>query len=166
MNKREEIIKYRFQDPQRAYGLCCELLERGIQSGNDYEVAYAYLYMGDTLFSMGKTEEALSSLRKAETIQKENGFEHLLMSTYNIIGIIYSNLGDALLALDSYHAGLRLAEKTKNETLQAILYCNIGSLLSDIGDPAEAAEYYKKAYGRCQRKEKEDGEVLLSLIHI
>lgn len=47
MDKRKEIIKYRFADPQRTYNICCELLEQGKQSGNDYEIAYAYHYMGD-----------------------------------------------------------------------------------------------------------------------
>lgn len=94
MDKRKEIIKYRFADPQRTYNICCELLEQGKQSGNDYDIAYAYLYMGDAVFAMGNADEALKYLMMAEKIQKQNGFDEQRMTTYNIIGVIYSNMGD------------------------------------------------------------------------
>lgn len=159
MDKRKEIMKYRFADPQKAYDICCELLEQGRQSGNDFEVAYAYLYMGDTLFSMGKCDEALARMAQAEYVQKQNGFDHLLMKTYNITGVIYSNMGDALLALDYYHAALQLAKKYHNDTLTAMIYSNTGSLFTDIGDTAEAAKYYKQAYEYSEKKEKDDGDL-------
>ena len=152
MDKRKDIIKYRFADPQKAYDICCELLEQGMQSGNDYEVAYAYLYMGDTLFSMGKCEEALRYTALAETIQKQNGFDNLLMKTCNIIGVIYVNMGDALLAMDYYHSALDLAKTYRNYILMAMVYSNIGSLLSEIGDTEEAIKYYKQA-NECSKKE-------------
>lgn len=159
MDKRKEIMKYRFADPQKAYDICCELLEQGRQSGNDFEVAYAYLYMGDTLFSMGKCDEALARMAHAEYVQKQNSFDHLLMKTYNITGIIYSNMGDALLALDYYHAALQLAKKYHNDTLAAMIYNNTGSLFTNIGDTAEAVKYFKKAYECKEKKEKDDSDL-------
>lgn len=102
MDKRKEIIKYRFADPQRTYNICCELLEQGKQSGNDYEIVYAYHYMGDACFFLGELDEALKYLMMSEKVQKHNGFDELRMRTYNIIGVIYSNIGDALLSLDYY----------------------------------------------------------------
>ena len=113
MDKRKEIIKYRFTDPKKAYDMCCRLLEQGIQSGNDYEQAYAYLYMGDTLFSMGNLDEALRYMSISENVQKQNGFDDLLMKTYNIIGVIYITMGDTLLALDYYHKAMTLAKNIK-----------------------------------------------------
>lgn len=159
MDKRKEIMKYRFADPQKAYHICCELLKQGQQSGNDFEIAYAYLYMGDTLFSMGKCKKALSCMTLAQQVQQQNGFDQLLMKTYNIMGIIYINEGDALLALDYYHAALRLAKKYHNYTLAAMIYSNIGSLLSDVGDPAESVKYYKLSYECSRKKGEDDSEV-------
>ncbi|WP_455719580.1 diguanylate cyclase [Agathobacter sp.] len=156
MDKRKEIIKYRFEDPQKAYDICLELLEQGKQSGNDYEIAYAYLYMGDTLFSMGKIDEALENLSIAERVQKQNSFNDLLMKTYNIIGIIYANMGDALFSMDYYHLALKLAEKYDNYTLAAMVYNNIGALLMKIGDTTKAAEYYKMSYDKCMKKGNDD----------
>ena len=146
MDKRKEIIKYRFADPQRAYDICCELLEQGKQSGNDYDIAYAYLYMGDALFAMGDLDEALKYLMMSEKVQKHNGFDELRMRTYNIIGVIYSNIGDALLSLDYYHAAMEMARKYNDTELQGMIYNNVGVVLANAGDYANVPEYYKKSY--------------------
>lgn len=146
MDKRKEIIKYRFADPQRTYNICCELLEQGKQSGNDYDIAYAYLYMGDAVFAMGNADEGLKYLMMAEKVQKQNGFDEQRMTTYNIIGVIYSDMGDLQLSLDYYHAAMELARKYNNIELQAMIYNNVGALLTDAGGHANATQYYEKAY--------------------
>lgn len=166
MDMRREIIKYRFSDPQKAYDICCELLEQGMQSGNDYEIAYAYLYMGDTIFSMGKPDQALHYMALAEHVQKTNGFDQLLMKTYNITGVIYINMGDALLAMDYYHAALNLAKKYENHTLEAMIYSNIGTLLTNIGDPAEAAGYYELAYDTSRKQGVRDNELFFNTVEL
>lgn len=166
MDKRKEIIKYRFSDPQKAYDICCELLEQGKYSGNDYEIAYAYLYMGDTLFSLGKIDEALKNLSIAEEYQKKNSFEHLLMMTYNIVGIIYGTMGDALLSMDYYHMSFKLAQKYNNFTLMAMVYNNVGSLLAEIGDPSKAAEYYKLSYEYCFREGNNAKDLAFNMIEL
>ena len=165
MDKRKDIIKYRFADPQKAYDICCELLEQGMQSGNDYEVAYAYLYMGDTLLSMGKLDEALEYLTMSENVQKQNGFDNLLMKTYNITGIVYVTMGDVLLAVDYYYSALRLAKKYNNYTLMAMVYNNIGSILSNVGDAAKAAEYYKLSY-EYSRKKGTDDDISFNMVQL
>lgn len=158
MDKRKEIIKYRFADPQRAYNICCELLEQGKQSGNDYEIAYAYHYMGDACFSLGEVDEALKYLMMSEKVQKHNGFDELRMRTYNIIGVIYSNIGDALLSLDYYHAAMELARKYNDTELQGMIYNNVGVLLTNAGDHANATQYYEKAYEYFNCESDEDNE--------
>lgn len=166
MDKRKEIIKYRFADPQRAYDICCELLEQGRQSGNDYEIAYAYLYMGDTLLSMGRLDEALKYVTMSEKVQKQNGFDNLLMKTYNITGIIYITMGDTLLAVDCYYLALGLAKKYGNYTLMAMVYNNVGSLLTNIGDAAKAAEYYRLSYEYNSKKGRDDNDISFSMIQL
>ena len=158
MDKRKEIIKYRFADPQRTYNICCELLEQGKQSGNDYEIAYAYHYMGDACFSLGEVDEALKYLMMSEKVQKHNGFDELRMRTYNIIGVIYSNIGDALLSLDYYQAAMELARKYNDTELQGMIYNNVGVLLTDAGGHANATQYYEKAYEYFNCEGDEDKE--------
>ena len=158
MDKRKEIIKYRFADPQRTYNICCELLEQGKQSGNDYEIAYAYHYMGDACFSLGEVDEALKYLMMSEKVQKHNGFDELRMRTYNIIGVIYSNIGDALLSLDYYQAAMELARKYNDTELQGMIYNNVGVLLTNAGDHANATQYYEKAYEYFNCEGDEDNE--------
>lgn len=151
MNKKDEIIKYRFSDPKRANDICRDLLQHGIQSGNDYEIAYAYLYMGDTYFSMGKMDEAVKYLMMSEKLHRENGFDDLLTRTCNILGVIYVNMGDILLAMEYYHEAMEIAKKTNNFLLLAMICNNLGALFSNIDDQVEAAEYYRKSYKYCTK---------------
>ena len=166
MDKRKEIIKYRFADPKRAYDICCELLEQGKQSGNDYDIAYAYLYMGDAFFAMGNTVEALKYLMMAEKVQKRNCFDNLRMTTCNIIGVIYSNMGDALLSLDYYHTAIELARKYNNTELQAKIYNNVGVVLTNAGDYANASEYFKKSYECFNQGNDGDNELSCSMLRL
>lgn len=166
MDKRKEIIKYRFADPQRTYDICCELLEQGKQSGNDYDIAYAYLYMGDAFLAMGNTDEALKYLMMAEKVQKRNCFDNLRMTTCNIIGVIYSNMGDALLSLDYYHTAMELARKYSNTELQAKIYNNVGVVLTNAGDYANASEYFKKSYECFNQGNDGDNELSCSMLRL
>lgn len=88
-DKSEQVIEYRFKDPQRAYDICCEILEHGAETNDWYEISYAHLYMGDTLFSMGRLAESIEHMLIGEKVQKEYGYDDLLMKNYNITAIIY-----------------------------------------------------------------------------
>ena len=149
--KSDEIIKYRFSDPQKAYDSCCELLEHSAEYENMYEEAYARLYMSDTLFTLGKLKEATDMLLLAEKIQKQYGFDDLLMKTYNIMAILYVTQGDELLALDYYYQALDLAKAHKDFSQIAVLYNNIGALLYNVGKQTEAADYFDKAWKISQK---------------
>ena len=70
-DKSEQVIEYRFKDPQRAYDICCEILEHGAETNDWYEISYAHLYMGDTLFSMGRLAESIEHMLIGEKVQKE-----------------------------------------------------------------------------------------------
>ena len=60
--KCEKVIEYRFSDPRKAYNICSEILEHGISNEEAYEVAYARLYMGDTMFSMGEFQNFTANI--------------------------------------------------------------------------------------------------------
>lgn len=149
-------MEYRFSDPQRAYDFCCEILEHGVETEDDYEIAYARLYMGDTMFSLGKFKEAIDNMSIAEKLEKRNGYDDLLMKNYNITAIIYVNQGDGLLGLEYYYKALQLAKKCKDEIMQGMVYNNIGALLHNVGDVAGSADYFRKGYEICRKKEKKD----------
>ena len=110
-DKSEQVIEYRFKDPQRAYDICCEILEHGAETNDWYEISYAHLYMGDTLFSMGRLAESIEHMLIGEKVQKEYGYDDLLMKNYNITAIIYMTQGDDFLALDYFYYAMELAEQ-------------------------------------------------------
>lgn len=152
--KSEEVSAYRFTDPMRAYEISCEILQHGIEYTDSYETAYAYLYLGDTLFSMGRVKEAVDKIRLGEQIQKQYGYDELLIKTYNTTAIICMTQGDELLALDYYYRALKLAKKYENHTLLGVIYNNIGVLLNNFEDFSGAAEYFERSY----RTSRADGE--------
>lgn len=147
----QEIQKYRFLDPEKAYDCCCKLLEHSAEYEEMYEEAYARLYMGDTLFSLGKLTEAIDMFLLAEKIQIQYGYEELLMKNYNITAIIYITQGDELLALDYYYKAIALARKLKDYSQIAIVHNNIGALLYNLGEKTEAAQYFEVAWKFSQK---------------
>ncbi len=156
--KSEEIIKYRFSDPQKTYDLCCELLEHSAEYEQMYEEAYARMYMGDALLTLGRLRDALDMLLLAQEIQKKHRFDDLLVKNYNITAIIYITQGDDLLALDYYFLALELAKKHKAYRYLVIVNNNIGALLHNLGERAMATEYFERAW-KLSQKDHSDGEM-------
>ena len=160
--KDSKVMKYRFDDPKRAYDICREILDHGIQEEEWYEVAYAYLYMGDTLFSLGRMSEAIDCMLMGEKIQKKYGYDDLLMKGYNITAIIYMVQSDDFLALDYYYKAMKIAKKHKNYVMLGMIYNNIGTLINNNGDAVGAAEYFEKGMEISHMKGEEDGGLTYS----
>lgn len=158
--KSEEVIKYRFENPQRAYEICCEIEKHGTEQDNWYEIAYAQLYMGDTLFSMGKLNEAIDHMLSGEKIQKKYGYDDLLIKNYNITAIIYMTQGDDFLALDYLYYAIELAKKLKNYIMLGMLYNNIGVMLHNRGDAVSAAEYFEKGIEISKKEGSKDKDAV------
>lgn len=121
--KSKEVIRYRFSNPQKAYDFCKEIIQHGLREHNRYEVAYAHLYMGDTLFSLGRNEDAIRHMLKGEQLQKEHGYYELLMKSYNIMAIIYMSQDDDFLALDYFYRAMELAAYHGNYVLLGQYWC-------------------------------------------
>lgn len=154
--KDSEVMKYRFDDPKRAYDICREILDHGTQEEEWYEVAYAYLYMGDTLFSLGRMNEAIDCMLIGEKIQKKYGYDDLLMKGYNITAIIYMVQTDDFLALDYFYKAMEIAKKHKNYVMLGMIYNNIGALIHNRGDVVGAAEYFEKGIEISHMQGEED----------
>ena len=159
-DKSEQVIEYRFKDPQRAYDICCEILEHGAETNDWYEISYAHLYMGDTLFSMGRLAESIEHMLIGEKVQKEYGYDDLLMKNYNITAIIYMTQGDDFLALDYFYYAMELAEQYGNYVLQGLIYNNIGVLLHNRGDASSAAWYFEQGIKVSRKKGIEDKDIV------
>lgn len=158
--KSEEVIKYRFENPQKAFEICRDILKHGAEHNDWYEVAYAQLYMGDTLFSMGKINEAIDHMLLGEKIQKKYGYDDLLMKNYNITAIIYTTQGDDFLALDYLYYAIELAKKFKNYIMLGVLYNNIGAMLHNRGDAVSAAEYFEKGIEISKKEGSVDKDIV------
>lgn len=156
--KCDEVQKYRFSEPQRAYDICLEILHHGIENEDNYEIAYARMYMGDTMLSLGRLKEAVDNMLIAEKLLKQHGFDKLLVNCYNITAVIYSCQGDELLALDKYYEAMEVAKRQDDKRMLGILYNNIGAVLHKFGDAEAAVRFYEKGYELCIAWEKEQGD--------
>lgn len=156
----EKILKYRFENPEIANRYCNELYCYAKDTSNYYEMAYALLYSGDTLFSMGKMEQAYIELNKGIKLQQRYQYDDLLLKSYNICAIMYMIEEDDLLALDYYYKAIPLAIKTNNNVMLGAIYNNIGVLLHNAGGAKEAYEYYEKGYEISTRDGVKENELI------
>ena len=94
----------------------------------------------------GKAEEIYS--RSIALCEALYGVEHVDTATsYNNIGLVYSDLADYDKALEYYHKALAIQENVlgKNHPDTANSYNNIGAVYSNTDDYNKALEYYYKA---------------------
>ena len=158
--KDKEVMKYRFEQPKKAYDICIEILRHGESTLNWYEVAYAYMYMGDTLLTMGKASEAIDSMLKAEAYEKQYGYDELLMKNYNILGVAYMIQSDDLLALDNWLLSLAVAQKLDDYVYMGALYNNIGAIFHNRGDIESAVPFFEKGIEIAKKNNIEDENLI------
>lgn len=142
--KQKEVMKYRFDEPQKAYNISVDILKYAKDSSNWYEMAYAYLYMGDTLLTMGRGDEAIEYMLKSKNYSERYGYEELLMKNYNILAVTYMVQGDDMLAVENWLLSLELAAKLNDYVYMGALYNNIGALLHNRGDTEGGVPFFKK----------------------
>ncbi|CAF1692108.1 unnamed protein product, partial [Adineta ricciae] len=70
-----------------------------------------------------------------------------LASSYNNIGMVYSDMGDYSKALEYYERASTIQQQSlpPNHPDLASSYNNIGMVYSDMGDYSKALEYYERA---------------------
>lgn len=152
---KEDIIKYRFEHPEKSYELCKELYRMAYLENNNYLISYAFLYMGDTSLTLGRIEDAFTYLDKAILLQKSYGYDDLLMHAYNIVGITYNTINDSCREMECYYKSLEVAKRQQNYVMQSMLYYNIGCLYMDMEEPFKAMEFFQRGYEREQKQRRE-----------
>lgn len=97
------------------------------------DIPTIYSYMAQCLKDMNQYREALSTLEKAETYDKER------TDLYNLMGFCYFKLKEHERAIQCFRKVLQL------DPSSAIDYANIASNYRDMGDKQNAIRYYRFA---------------------
>jgi ribosomal protein S12 methylthiotransferase accessory factor len=99
----------------------------------EQDIPSIYSYMGVSLKELGRYDEAIETLKKAEEYDNER------TDIYNLMGFCYFRLKDHEKAIESFRKVLQLNPGS------AIDYANIASNYRDMGDTNKAIRYYKFA---------------------
>ena len=104
----------------------------------NYIIAVFYMADGHIFNSIDHARRALNFFR-----------EHLMMSRvldcYILIGISYKRSDKFQDALEAYSKAMQISEEFNLHSEKGIIYHNIGTLNSTMGNSEQAIEYYKKS---------------------
>jgi ribosomal protein S12 methylthiotransferase accessory factor len=109
-------------------------LERALTLNPEEEdTPYIYSYLGDTLKTLGRYEEAIAAIEKGRDYDDERPDFH------NILGVCYFKLERYNDAIERFHRAVHLHPSS------AIDYANLGVNYRKIGNTEEAAKFFKLA---------------------
>ena len=111
-----------------------EYFEESIKTGPlEQDIPSIYSYMGVSLKELGRYNDAVDVLKKAEEYDRER------TDIYNLLGFCYFKLKKHEKAIESFQKVLRLNPGS------AIDYANIASNYREMGERESAVQYYRLA---------------------
>lgn len=113
----------------------------------------AYFYHGEVCFRLGKSDECISYLNRSLLYPKRKENVSLEASAYNILGLMFTSLGNEVVALENYLQSLDTAEDNGLYNQKAITYINIGWLYRDLGDYTNSMSCYDLALRELNRSD-------------
>ncbi|NEP12623.1 MAG: tetratricopeptide repeat protein [Symploca sp. SIO2C1] len=103
---------------------------------------------GMQLYQQGTAEslqQAIAKLEESLPLWRVVGDKAEEGKTLNLIGSIYSNLGEKQQALEYYNQALPLRRTVGDKVGEAITLNNLGSYYHDLGEKQQALEYYNQS---------------------
>lgn len=133
---------------------CKDLIEYGLEQGDDVLVALGYYYRGIVFYISNEGDlfyeavtSALSYLSKVEEWE-------LMARCYNFLGISAVNHGNAVVGLDYYLYAMQYSEKADVKSFQSMVLINIGALYVTYKRYDDAVECLQNAMDYfCQHPE-------------
>lgn len=141
-----QILEERFNDLDKLELLCKQLLEISDTTNDTYGIAFANLYIFDSLFARGKYEDAYFYLIRTRSLCEQHNYKDLLMVFHNLAGSYYQNLFDEHSSLQHHLLALDLAQKSNNIVISSKAYNNLGICFRRRCDNPAALEYFNAAY--------------------
>jgi CHAT domain-containing protein len=121
-----------------------------------------YDVLGEPFKALEQYQSALKVWQDLDKLGQHNNRDQLGIG-FNNVGEAQNKLGDWQQGLENYERALAIFQATGNSQREAACLDNLGQLYLDLGDPALAQEYYKKAQLLLQQKVKDpdaEGNVL------
>lgn len=141
----ETIIRNRFSPIENALFDIMDEYGSYIESSDFDGQAELLFYRGEAYFRLGNYEQTVKLLTQCIHIPKSYHAAHIDASSYNILGLMYSYLGQESLALEHFLMAVDIEKQHQLDPQRAVCYINIGFLYRDLDDYDRALEYYDKA---------------------
>ncbi|MCR5715869.1 MAG: GGDEF domain-containing protein [Lachnospiraceae bacterium] len=140
---KDEINEIRFNDPKRVIELAHQVLALDEADEEHPEHGFAMFSIGDAYYTMGDSDKCLQYINHAVVEFHRTADWEKLGECFNLMGIMFSHQGNMANALDSYYAGINLAETYHLDFLGAMIYQNFAELCDRTNNVEEAL---RKAY--------------------
>ena len=154
----QTVKKLRFTDPKKVITIGRELLHSG-ELQKDFALrGFASFCIGDAYYTLGEAQNCLLYLNLAMKDLKVSEEWELLGEAYNLTGILLTHQGNISGALDSYFAGMELAEEQQLNFLGAMLYENYSELCgrtNNLEDALQNARIAKAFCNMCEENERQ-----------
>ena len=101
--------------------------------------------MGQLLYGVGKSDDALKNYQDALKLRRDIGDKQGIGETLIDLGNLYNERGDLDQALQRYQESLQIQRDLSDEFSQAICLNNMGNVYLNRGDYQEALTFYQQA---------------------
>ncbi len=136
----------KFSDPDEAFRLADEEIKLAEKHKHFGYIADGYRTKGFILVVQSKLVDGLSMYNLALQYARKAGNKVEEASCLSLVAGMYQDKGDYDQALSYYLHGLKVARRTSDHNMIAILYNNTASLLAEAGRPAsQSLPYFHKA---------------------
>ncbi|MEZ4687529.1 MAG: ATP-binding protein [Bacteroidia bacterium] len=131
--------------PARAMEYMLEALDIAIEEEMDKSVGVYSVSIGFLKLENKEEAEGMDYLNKGIAILDSNQMRSQLAAVYSNLGNYYKNSGQPNKAIESFEAGLRLAEAVGDKVSQAGINYNLGIFSGNLGEAYwdKALQYYK-----------------------
>ena len=124
---------------------CEEVFEVAQQLGDDALAGYACFCHGDVYSNYQSGEESIQYLTRALQYLKKADEWELLVRCYSHLGLVFQSAGDVTNAIDSFYAGMDVAEEHPVQSAVGI-FMNFSALCETARDYDRALFYRIKSY--------------------
>lgn len=138
-----QIALCQYTDTDKMFLLCKELKTLAQLANDRYAIAFALYYLTDYALNADPIEEVIKKLNI--TIEACEGFDDLLLKSYNLYGVIKCNLDDYSTGVDYYLKALNKAILLNDYSIQASINSNLADTFSKLKEYDLALPYCLEA---------------------
>ncbi|MBR6396353.1 MAG: GGDEF domain-containing protein [Lachnospiraceae bacterium] len=139
------LKNYRNIDANELKWAAEKLQEEGKHLNDPLLICYSGYHLASSYYLLAKADKAVETFNKYIPIMEDNGFNDLLIRTYNMLGIIYFSKFNIPSSVQCYFGGLSLAKEHGNVYYEGVISYNIGNLYYEFEDYEGASYYFKDA---------------------